>query len=263
MPFADVRGQRIHYQDSGGNGPPVILAHGFLMDQSMFDPQVAALSPEYRVIRWDERCFGETTTDGKAFSYWDSALDCLALLDHLGIDRAVVGGMSQGGFLSLRAALTAPERVVGLLLLSTQAGVEDPETLAGFQQMVDTWSEHGPLDELVNGVASLILNDETENARWIATWKQRDKAFMAEAGRCLLTRDDITDRLAEIACPALVVHGTADAGIVPERAADMASRLADCRGVVWVQGAAHAPNLTHSDQVNPPVLEFLRELGRW
>ena len=263
MPFADINGQRIHYQDSGGDGPPVILAHGFLMDQSMFDAQVAALSPEFRVITWDERCFGLTEFDGKPFSYWDSAADCLGLLDHLDIERAVVGGMSQGGFLTLRAAIHAPGRMVGLLLFSTQAGVEDPEILVGFQEMVDTWAEHGPVDELVNGVASIILDDPVQNALWIAKWKQRDKSFMPMAGRCLLTRDDITAKIGEIACPALVIHGTADGGIPPERATDMASRLTDCRGTVWVEGAAHAPNLTHADQVNPPVLDFLRSLGTW
>ena len=74
------------------------------------------------MITWDERGFGDTEYDGEPFTYWDSAADCLGLLDHLGIDRAVVGGMSQGGFVSLRAALTAPERVRGLILIDTQAG---------------------------------------------------------------------------------------------------------------------------------------------
>ena len=100
MPFAEVNGQRIAYDDTGGERPPVILAHGFLMDREMFAPQVQALEPEFRVITWDERGFGETEFDGAPFTYWDSAADCLALLDHLGIDRAIVGGMSQGGFLS-------------------------------------------------------------------------------------------------------------------------------------------------------------------
>ena len=111
MPLANVNGQRIYFEDSGGAGAPVILAHGFLMDHEMFAPQLAALTPEFRVITWDERGFGLTEFDGKPFTYWDSANDCLGLLDHLGISRSVVGGMSQGGFLSLRAALTAPERV--------------------------------------------------------------------------------------------------------------------------------------------------------
>ena len=263
MPYANVNGQRIYFEDSGGDGGAIILAHGFLMDQSMFDPQVAALSPEFRVIRWDERCFGSTESDGGSFTYWDSAADCLALLDHLGIDRAVVGGMSQGGFLTLRAALAAPERMAGLLLFSTQAGVEDEQTKAGFQQMVDTWSTFGPADELVSGVASMLLNDPVENERWKAKWKARDKSFMKEAGRCLLTRDDISERIKEVGCPALVIHGTADGGIVPEKAQELADSLPNCHGLVWVEGAAHAPNLTHPDQVNPPVLEFLRSLPRW
>ncbi|MCX6536754.1 MAG: alpha/beta hydrolase, partial [Actinobacteria bacterium] len=65
MTFANINGQEIFYQDSGGTGPVVILAHGFLMDQTMFDAQVAALSPEFRVITWDERGFGRTKWDGK------------------------------------------------------------------------------------------------------------------------------------------------------------------------------------------------------
>ena len=110
----------------------MILSHGFLMDREMFVHQVDALAGEFRVITWDERGFGETESDGKPFTYWDSAKDCLGLLDHLDIDRAVLGGMSQGGFLSLRAALLAPERVRALVLIDTQAGVEDPERLPAY-----------------------------------------------------------------------------------------------------------------------------------
>src|SRR5918995_4572054 len=147
MPHADINGQRIYFEDSGGDGPAVILAHGFLMDHEMFAPQVAALSGTHRVITWDERGFGRTDFDGKPFTYWDSANDCLGLLDHLGIDRAVVGGMSQGGFISLRVALTAPERVRGLILLDTQAGTEDPDVIPLYDGMLDSWVADGPTDE--------------------------------------------------------------------------------------------------------------------
>src|SRR5712691_10004316 len=139
MSYADINDQRIRLDDTGGDGPPVILAHGFLMDRTMFAPQVSALSGEFRVITWDERGFGETEFDGKPFTYWDSAGDCLGLLDHLGIEQAVVGGMSQGGFLSLRAALLAPERVRALVLLDTAADAETPETIAANQGMLDMW----------------------------------------------------------------------------------------------------------------------------
>ena len=122
---ASVNGISIAYSDSGGDGPAVVLSHGYLMDSSMFDPQVAALAPEYRVIAWDERGFGGTRATGP-FNYWDSASDVIGLLDHLGIEQAVLGGMSQGGFLSLRAALLAPERVRALILIDSQAGQEDP-----------------------------------------------------------------------------------------------------------------------------------------
>jgi pimeloyl-ACP methyl ester carboxylesterase len=116
MQTAHINGIDLAFQDSGGKGPVVILSHGFLMDHTMFDAQVAALTPKYRVITWDERGFGGTLATSE-FTFWDSANDVLGLMDHLGIDSAVIGGMSQGGFLSLRVALTAPSRVKALSLL--------------------------------------------------------------------------------------------------------------------------------------------------
>lgn len=260
MPFAEINGQRIRFDDSGGDGPPVVLAHGFLMDREMFADQVTALSPEFRVIAWDERGFGETEFDGEPFTYWDSARDCLALLDHLGIEDAVVGGMSQGGFLSLRAALLAPDRVRALVLIDTQAGTEDPARLPAYRQMQQTWLELGPVDELAQTIANLIIGDPVLNERWIAKWRALPRESMQAPGDCLFERDDITERLGEISCPALVIHGTADASIEMERAEALCRGLSGCDGVVRIEGAPHAANLTHPAEANAALLEFLRGL---
>jgi 3-oxoadipate enol-lactonase len=260
MPFADVNGQHIRFDDSGGDGPPVVLSHGFLMDREMFAPQVEALAPAFRVITWDERGFGETQFDGEPFTYWDSARDCLGLLDHLAIERAVLGGMSQGGFLSLRAALLAPERVEALVLIDTQAGVEDPERLPGYRQMQQVWLEAGPVDELADTIANLIIGDPVLNQAWIAKWRKLPRETMRAPGDCLMDRDDISDRLSEISCPAIVFHGTADRSIEMEKAQQLCRGLPGCAGVVSIDGASHAANLTHPDLVNGPLLDFLRSL---
>jgi 3-oxoadipate enol-lactonase len=256
MPHAEVNGQRIHFEDTGGDGPPVVLAHGFLMDHTMFEHQVAALRDRYRVITWDERGFGETVCDGEPFTYWDSAKDCLGLMDHLGIERAVVGGMSQGGYLSLRVALSAPERVRALILLDSGAALDAPEKLAANSGMVDMWLAVGPVDELAQAVATIIIDDPVENPKWIAKWQARPKESLAEPARCLLTRDDVSPRLGEITCPALVIHGTEDTAITMEHAEEMAVGLPGCGGVVKVSGA-HAANLTNPEPVNAAILDFL------
>ncbi len=260
MPFAEINGQRLRFDDSGGGGPPVILSHGFLMDREMFASQVDVLAPEFRVITWDERGFGETEFDDQPFTYWDSARDCLGLLEHLGIDRAVLGGMSQGGFLSLRAALLDPNRVRALVLIDTQAGVEDPERLPAYRQMQQTWLEVGPVDELAETIANLIIGDPVLNQVWIAKWRELSRDSMREPGNCLLDRDDVSDRLGEISCPAIVFHGTADQSIEMERAEELCRGLSGCAGVVRVEGAPHAANLTHPNEVNGPLLDFLRSI---
>jgi 3-oxoadipate enol-lactonase len=258
MPYADVNGQHLYFEDSGGDGPPVVFSHGFLMDHEMFEPQVRALAPEFRCITWDERGFGGSAATAP-FTFWDSAADCLALLDHLGIDAAVLAGMSQGGFLSLRAALTAPERVRGLVLIDTQSGTEDPEALPLYQGMHDEWVSNGP-GNVQDGIAGLILGPDVDHAPWLAKWNAAPKENLALPFECLVGRDDVTDRLGEITAPAIVFHGTADAAITMDKAEELCSGLEDCRALVPVEGAAHAPNLSHPDAVNGPLLEFLRSI---
>ena len=236
MAFAEINGQRIRFEDSGGDGPPVILSHGFLMDREMFAPQVDALAPEFRVITWDERGFGETEFDGEPFTYWDSARDCLGLLDHLGIERAVLGGMSQGGFLSMRAALLAPERVRALVLIDTQSGSRTPSACPPTARCSRPGCEAGPVDELTEAVANLIIGDPALNEVWIAKWRQLPRESLRAPGDCLFERDDITDRLGEISCPAIVFHGTADLSIEMERAEELCRGLPGCTGVVQRRG---------------------------
>jgi pimeloyl-ACP methyl ester carboxylesterase len=261
MTTASVNGITVSYTDSGGDAPPVVLSHGYLMDSSMFDPQVAALVPEFRVITWDERGFGGTRATGP-FSYWDSANDVLALLDHLGIEQAVLGGMSQGGFLSLRVALKAPDRVRALVLIDTQAGLENPDTVPAYEQMEQIWMDHGPAP-VQDVVAAIILgppDGPIDYAPWFAKWADLDVNETEFAFRCLIDRDDITARLGEITCPSLILHGTADAAIPMEKAEIVRAGLGGPAKLVQIDGGSHAANLSHPDATNAAILEFLRSL---
>ncbi len=168
--------------------------------------------------------------------------------------------MSQGGFISLRAALLAPDRVRALVLIDTQSGTEDPERLPAYRQMQQTWLEVGPVDELAQTVANLIIGDPVVNELWITKWRQLPRETLRTAGDCLFDRDDITERLGEISCPAIVFHGTADVSIEIGKGEALCRALSGCTGVVRIDGAPHASNLTHPDEVNPPLLDFLRSL---
>jgi len=259
---AAVNGQRLHYVDTGGTGPAVVLSHGFLMDHTMFESQIAALAPEYRVVAWDERAFGATGWDGRPFTYWDSARDCLALMDHLGIERAVLAGMSQGGFISLRAALLAPERVRAIVLIDSGSDVDDAATLAAYRGMVDAWMAQGPIAPLAEAIAGIIIAKPEEHPRWIAKWQVLPREALRAASDCLLDREDVTDRLGEIGCPVQIIHGTADTAISMARAEKARAGLRGAEPIVAIEGAAHAANLTHPHLVNPPLLDFLRRVTR-
>ena len=262
MPLHKINGQWINYEDTGGNGAPLVLAHGLLMDHEMFAPQIEARSSDCRIITWDARCHGETETTDGSFTYWDLADDLRGLLDHLGIQKAVIGGMSQGGFVALRFALRYPDRVSGLILLSTQAGAEAPDQVATYEAMLDVWEEGGLNDQLAEAIAAIILgNNWSGREVWIAKWRQWTRSLLRPAFQALVSREDLHHRLGEIGAPAMVIHGTADAAIDIERAERLRSGLANCQPLIEIEGAGHACNLTHPKLVNLAVQQFLGELA--
>lgn len=253
-------GATVGVTDSGGDGPVIVFSHGLLMDHTMFAPQVDALRDGYRVVTWDERGHGEAEHD-EPWSYWDSADDVLALLDHLGVERAVLAGMSQGGFLSLRAALRAPERVRGLVLIDTQAGVEDPEIVPLYLGMAEAWAADGPAQETLDFAAAAILGPRADDESWKAHWAGLPPHRAPQMMHPLVTRDDLTDRLGEIACPALVIHGDADASIPVSKAEDLVAGLPGAEPLVLIAGAGHAANLTFPEPVNAAIRSFLDDLA--
>ena len=116
-----------------------------------------------------------------------------------------------------------------------------------------------PGSGLADVVASIIIDDAEHSPAWIAKWNERPKEAFREPYQCLTGRDDITDRLSEITCPAVVVHGMDDTAITMDRAEILARGLVGCSGVVQVSGA-HAANLTNPEPVNAAVVAFLADL---
>jgi pimeloyl-ACP methyl ester carboxylesterase len=251
-------GQPVSYVDHGGSGPAVLLLHSYLMDADMFAPQVAVLGGTFRLIAMDERGHGGTPAD-RPFTYWDVARDALGLLDELGVARCAVVGTSQGGFIGLRMALLAPDRVTGLALLGTSGAAEDPAVADGYRQAAAAWRAHGPSQELLDLNATICLGsyDATE---WQEKWRR-----VADVDRVLtplVERDSVLERASEIRCPALVLHGSADAAYPVDRAHELARALPNAHPPVIIEDGAHFLSLTDADAVNPHLRTFLDGLAR-
>jgi pimeloyl-ACP methyl ester carboxylesterase len=247
---------RVAYTDHGGTGPVVVALHSFLMDGSMFAPQVAAWAGEFRVITVDERGHGGTPADGP-FDYWDVARDVLAVLDGLDVERAAVVGTSQGGFIGLRTALLAPDRITALGLLGTSAAADDPEVAASYRELAAGWVAHGPADQLVDTVAAICLGDLPAE-EWKAKWRTVDGPHFDRILGVLVERDGLLDRLGEVRCPALVMHGSADGAYPVEKARQIADGIPGAEPLVVVEGGAHFLSLTDADAVTPALTDFLR-----
>jgi 3-oxoadipate enol-lactonase len=257
MPFAKINGNDLFFEDSGGRAPAVLFSHGFLLDHSMWDAQVKAFSKSYRCIAWDERGHGMSECRGP-FDFYDSAMDAIGILDELGIAQATFVGMSQGGFLSQRAAWKYPARVKALVLIDTAAALFSPEVLAAYRDTADAWLAQGPVGEIATSMAALLFGPKyADTEHWIGKWQSKPPNEFAHPWETVLGRDEFLHRLAEIKCPSLVIHGGKDQAFDLATAEGLRDNLGDCKGLVVIPGAPHAPNLTHPTEVNAALRKFL------
>jgi pimeloyl-ACP methyl ester carboxylesterase len=255
MPATRVNGQTLWFEDTGGSGPVVVLSHGFLMDREMFADNVAALVPAYRCVVWDQRGFGRTGPVDTPFTYWDSARDLLGLLDNLAIERAALVGMSQGGFISMRAALLDPNRVTALVLVDTRSGTDAPEVIEAFAGLDAEWQKNGARN--VKDDLADLLGVAHASERWFPKWESLDVTALHHAIGALKDRDDITAQLKSIVAHCLVIHGDADKAIALEHGAALRDELPNCKDFLAVAGAGHASNMQFPDAVNTALREFL------
>ncbi|TDP39873.1 pimeloyl-ACP methyl ester carboxylesterase [Nocardia ignorata] len=258
VPFARAIDADIYYEDSGGTGPVVLLAHEFFMDRTMFEAQQTALAPEFRVVAWDARGHGRTRDQRLPFTYWTAARDALTVLDALGVERAIVGGTAQGGFTALRTALVAPERVAALILISTEAHGPTREQSTATQRFLDEWHDRGSREEAATQLADWLIGDDNHYREiWTRRWVGDAHNGLDAAVGCLLGRDSVLERLPEITCPALVIHAT-HSGIAGKRARMLADGLT-ASTYVEIDGARLGVTMTHAEPVNAAIGRFLRE----
>jgi 3-oxoadipate enol-lactonase len=270
MPYITLESQtrrNIWYDDTGGSGPVIVFSHGFLMDRTMFAPQVQVLSQKYRCISWDQRGHGATATDRLyPFDFYDSAQDLANLLQALKIKNAVLVGMSQGGFLTLRYALTnlGTGIVRGLILIDTEADVMPPDAVKANDGLLQMWTSKGYNPTLADAIAGQIIGPSPPGfggplKAWQTKWGQTTFPNLIQSFDALTTRDDVSLALGAIKWPALVLHGTKDATIPIAKGQAMAQGLANAN-FFPIEGAGHASCLTFPNLVNPLILDFLHKL---
>jgi len=251
MPFVERDGVRIFYE-AAGEGPPVLLSHGYSATSRMWRGQVEALAPRYRIITWDMRGHGQSDSPDDPALYSEAATvgDMAAILDALGIDTAVIGGLSLGGYMSLAFHLAHPGRVRALMLFDTGPGYRNPAGREAWNRTAEARAvafETRGLDALGSGAEVRIA-------------QHRSAKGLAFAARGMLAQFDsrVIESLEGIRVPTLVLVGEKDEPFLG--ATDyMAAKIPGAQKVV-IPGAGHAANIDNPAAFNAAVEAFLAGL---
>ncbi|MFE1174154.1 alpha/beta fold hydrolase [Streptomyces sp. NPDC058773] len=254
----------VGYEDEGG-GAPLVLVHGHPFDRSMWRPQTEHFSRAgWRVIVPDLRGYGESTAVPGTTPLETFARDLRALLDRLGVDRFVLGGLSMGGQIVMECYRLFPERIRGLVFADTFAAAETEEGRAGRQAMAARLLHEGMagyaqevLAKMVSAHTLAHRPDVAAHVLAMMTATAPEGAAAALRGRA--ERPDYRDLLTRIAVPALVVAGTEDAYTPVSDARDIHARVPDAT-LALIERTAHLPNLERPEEFNAVLTEFLHSL---
>ncbi len=268
----DVPGGRLFVVDEG-EGPPLVLLHAGVADLRAWDAMVAPLNGAgYRVVRFDTRGYGSSTTEDVEFSL---QADVIAVLDSLGIGRAALVGNSRGGMIAFDTAIEYPDRVVAVV--GVAAG------LGGFE--VDPTAEEIPILEAYERVDSAEPFDadaltDFETQVWLdgpgqpadrVHWTLREMFRMMARplnepgrvrGREIRLDPPANDRLSDLRCPVLAIAGRLDFSDVVHTAQRLETAAPDARAVVW-DDVAHMVGMEQPERLASTIVDFLAPLERW
>jgi pimeloyl-ACP methyl ester carboxylesterase len=258
---AELGGRQLSWLQSG-QGKPLVLLHAFPLHAEMFAGQHAAVPHGWMLVTPDLRNLGRSGGP-RATSVGDHADDVLALMRHLGIERAVVGGVSMGGYVTFALLRKAPQRCRALVLADTRADADTEDTRKGRLAMQETARAQGVAavaDAMVPkllGKTSLATSQLPSQVRELILANRVDG--VVDALDALRTRPDSSPLLPSILAPALVLVGEEDMVTPVPLAEAMQSLLPNARLTI-VPRAGHLANLEQPDAFNTALWDLLRAL---
>jgi pimeloyl-ACP methyl ester carboxylesterase len=269
MAYSTTRdGVRVYFEEYG-RGEPIVLAYGIGGNLGMWEPNIEELSAEHRLILWEPRghARSDSPEDPRKVTFAQWVWDLHDLMDHLGLERAIVGGLSLGGGIATRFTLAHPERVRALLVIDSSSasglplGVDNivmraksiEVTLAGgMDAMAEFAIQSNP------NVAGRLKLDPSARKEIFDYYRMLKPIGYANALRALLQMDYITDRLDEITVPTLLVCGNEDPSLGPMR--EIQRRITQAKFALLAP-AGHFANRDQPEAFNRAVVDFLKTLA--
>ena len=255
MPHLNRDGVRLYYEVHG-DGPPLLLTHGYSSTSAMWTAQIAPLSKSFKLIIWDMRGHGSSDypTDQSLYSEAHTVEDMAAVLDEVSGagSTAIIGGLSLGGYMSLAFYRVYPQRVRALVIIDTGPGFKKDSAR-------DQWNKtaHATAKNFETDGLKVLQNASAERA----SVTHRDAQGLARAARGMLAQRNaqVIDSLPSINVPSLVVVGAND---TPFLAASeyMAKKIRGAKKIV-VPDAGHAVNIDQPESFLEAVMPFLRQVG--
>jgi 3-oxoadipate enol-lactonase len=263
-----INGASIYYQDSGGEGPPIVFSHGLLWDSTLFAPQIAILKERYRCVAYDHRGQGRSGDGtGNAIDMDTLASDAAALIETLELGRVHFCGLSMGGFVGMRLAINRPALIRSLVLLETSADPE-PFTSKLKYRLLNLIAQRFGLKIVANSVMGALFGEttlrDTSRTAEVLAWRQHllsNRRSIWRAVNGAMSREGVYDKLSRITTPTLVVVGEEDIATVPAMAERIAGAIRGSK-LVRIPHAGHSAPVEEPDAVTSAIEEFIAELER-
>ncbi len=262
MKTFSINGTNLSFVDSG-KGTPLLLVHGFPLDHSMWNGQIETLSARHRVIAPDLRGFGQSGVSDGMVTMEQFADDLAALIDFLGIDQAVLCGLSMGGYIALEFWRKYVKRLRALILCDTRAVNDTPESAANRFVVAEKVLREGSNTVADTMIPKLFAPITLQNQPHLIDSIRRvigrtDPRGIAAAARGMAQRTDFTAELSRIGCPAFVIVGQSDA-ISPVAEMQAISKAVPNAEFQIIPQAGHMAPLEQPQAVNAAIERFIQK----
>jgi len=258
MERANINGAEINYRWNGDEQLPVlVLSNSLTTDLRLWEEQIPAFTKHFRVLRYDNRGHGGSSSPLGEYSLDDVAGDALSLMDHLEISKASLCGVSLGGMVGMWLGIHAPNRMDKLVLCNTSSDVAPPDP---WQARIDAVKEGG-MAAIGEAVLERFLSADFRASGSpkieLVTSMLLSCDVDGYSGCCAAIRDmHLTSQLVQISSPTMVIAGELDPATPVSHSEVINERITGSELHV-IQGVAHLSNLEKPDEFNKTVLEFL------